>query len=102
LRKETPEFEEITAFQAGRWRMSVRREGVDIAARPLRSEYVDGHYFSTLGVGAFAGRGIGPEDDKVSAAPVLVLSHRAWEPIYGGAPSIIGATFVVGGHPFTV
>jgi predicted permease len=102
LRKETPEFEESTAFQAGRWRMSVRREGVDIAARPLRSEYVDGHYFSTLGVGAYAGRVFGPEDDKVSAAPVLVLSHRAWQTIYGADPSIIGATFVVEGHPFTV
>src|SRR6202008_3834389 len=98
LRKETPEFEEITAFQAGRWRMSVRRERVDIAARPLRSEYVDGHYFSTLGVGAYAGRVFGPEDDKVSAAPVLVLSHRAWQTIYGADPSIIGATVVVGGN----
>ena len=40
LKAETPEFEEVTAFQAGRWRLSVRREGVEAAARPLRSEYV--------------------------------------------------------------
>ena len=56
LTKETPEFEEVTAFQAGRNRMSVRRQGKESAARPLGSEYVDGHYFSTLGVGAFYGR----------------------------------------------
>ena len=31
-------------------RLSVRREGAAIAARPLRSEYVTGSYFSTLGV----------------------------------------------------
>src|SRR6516164_9226727 len=60
LKKEVPEFEETTAFQAGRWRMAMRRQGVDPAARPLRSEYVDGHYFSTLGVGAYIGRVIGP------------------------------------------
>src|SRR6202162_65732 len=47
LEAETPEFEEVTAFQAGRWRVSVRREGGESAARALRSEYVSGNYFST-------------------------------------------------------
>jgi predicted permease len=102
LKKETPEFEETTAFQAGRARMAVRRQGVDIAARPLRSEYVDGHYFTTLGVQAYAGRVFGPPDDQPSAAPVLVLSHRAWQMAYGADPTVVGATLVVEGHPFTV
>src|SRR5437588_11530717 len=35
LKAETPEFEEVAAFQAGNWRMSVRREGVESAARSL-------------------------------------------------------------------
>jgi len=48
LKTETPEFEEVTAFQAGRWRMGVRRQGVESVARPFRSEYVTGTYFSTL------------------------------------------------------
>ena len=102
LKKEMPEFEETTAFQAGRWRMAIRRQGVDLAARPLRSEYVDGHYFSTLGVRAYAGRVIEPQDDQASAAPVLVLSHRAWQTIYAADPTVIGSTFIVEGHPFTV
>src|SRR4051794_17164767 len=42
LKASAPEFEEVTAFQAGGARMSARREGVDGAARPLRSEYVTG------------------------------------------------------------
>jgi predicted permease len=102
LKTETPEFEEVAAFQAGRWRMSVRRQGVDSVAKPLRSEYVTGSYFSTLGVGAFGGRVFTPEDDKPSAPPVMVLSHRAWQTIYGSDPSVVGSTFVVEGHPFTV
>jgi len=102
LKQETPEFEEVTTFQAGRGRMSVRRMGTENAARPLNSEYVDGHYFSTLGVGAFYGRVLTPEDDKPAAPPVLVLSHRAWQATYGADPSIVGSTFVVEGHPFTV
>src|SRR6266481_1942635 len=42
LKAETPEFEEVAAFQAGRGRMSVRRQGVESVSRPLRSEYVTG------------------------------------------------------------
>jgi predicted permease len=102
LQKEMPEFEETTAFQAGRGRMSVRRQGIETASRPLGSEYVDGHYFSTLGVGAFYGRVITPEDDKPGAAPVAVLSHRAWQVAYGSDPSVVGSTFIVEDHPLTV
>jgi len=102
LKKETPEFAEVTAFQAGRGRMSVRLQGKETAARPLRSEYVDGHYFSTLGIAAFYGRVFTPEDDNPSAPPVVVLSHRVWQSTYGSDPSIVGSTLVMEGHPFTV
>jgi predicted permease len=102
LKTETPEFEEVAAFQAGRGMLSVRRQGVDSAARPLRSEYVTGSYFSTLGVGAFGGRVFTPEDDKPAAPPVVVLSHRVWQTTYASDPAVVGATFVLEGHPFTV
>ena len=102
LKAETPEFEEVTAFQAGRGQMSVRRQGVDSIARPLRSEYVTGTYFSTLGVQAFGGRVLTPDDDRPAAPPVAVLSHRAWQTAYGGDPSVVGSTFIVEGHPLTV
>jgi predicted permease len=102
LKVETPEFEEVTAFQAGRWQLSARREGVESAARPLRSEYVTGSYFSTLGVGALGGRVITPDDDRASAPPVAVLSHRVWQTTYASDPSVVGSTFVLEGHPFTV
>ena len=102
LKTETPEFEDVTAFQAGRARLSVRRQGVESAARSLRSEYVTGTYFSTLGVRAFGGRVFTPDDDKPSASPVAVLSHRVWQTTYASDPSVVGSTFVVEGHPVTV
>ena len=102
LRSQAPEFEELAAFQAGNWRATVRREGVESAARPLRSEYVTGNYFSTLGVGAFAGRVFTPGDDTPSSTPVVVLSHRAWQTTYASDPTVLGSTFEVQGHPFTV
>jgi predicted permease len=102
LKAETPEFEEVAAFQAGRGMLGVRRQGVDSIARPLRSEYVTGNYFSTLGVRAFGGRVFTPEDDKPAASPVAVLSHRVWQTTYASDPSVVGSTFVLEGHPFTV
>ena len=102
LKAEMPEFEEVTAFQAGGARLSVRRQELETTARPLRSEYVTGNYFSTLGVRASAGRVFTAEDDSPAASPVLVLSHHTWQGTYGGDRSIVGATLVVEGHPFTV
>jgi len=102
LKAEAPEFEQLTAFQAGGARMSVRREGAADAARALRSEFVTGNYFSTLGVGAFGGRVFAGTDDTPAAPPVAVLSHHAWQGVYGSDPSIVGSTFVIEGHPFTI
>jgi predicted permease len=102
LKADLPEFEEITAFQAGQGRLSVRRQGVDPIARPLRSEYVTGNYFSTLGVQAAGGRLFTAADDAAAAPPVVVLSHHAWEGTYGADPSVVGGTLVIEGHPFTV
>ncbi len=101
LKAEIPEFEDVAAFQAGGARLSVRREA-ETAAKPLRSEYVTGSYFSTLGVLALGGRAFTPEDDTPSAPPVAVLSHHAWQTAYGSDPSVIGSAFDIEGHPFTV
>lgn len=102
LQANAPEFEEIAAFQAAPDRASVRRQGVETAARPLRSEYVTGTYFSTLGVAAFGGRLFTPDDDKPAAPPVAVLSHQAWQTVYGGDTALVGSSLVIDGHPFTV
>ena len=102
LKAEAPEFEEVTAFQAGRWRLGVRRQGIESVARSLRSEYVTGTYFSTLGVRAFGGRVFTPDDDKPAAPPVAVLSHRVWQTAYASDTSVVGSTFIVEGHPLTV
>ncbi len=102
LKGETPEFEQVAAFQAGRARLSARREGVDKAARPLRGEYVTGNYFTTLGVGAFGGRVLVDADDQPSAAPVAVISHHTWQSTYGGDTTVVGSSLVLDGHPFTI
>src|SRR5271167_1110624 len=78
MKKNTPEFEELAAFQAGGGPISTRRSEGDRVAKPLRGEFVSGNYFQTFGVPAFAGRTIIPSDDQISAPPVAMLSFRAW------------------------
>ncbi len=102
LKAETPEFEQVTAFQAGGSRVSVRRQGVDTAARPLRSQFVTGNYFSTLGIGALGGRVFTDDDDRAGAAPTAVMSFHTWQAAYGGDPTLVGSNMVIEGHPFTV
>jgi len=75
LKADLPEFEELTAFQAGGPRVSVRRQNADVAARPLRSQYVTGTYFSTLGVNAFGGRLFTAAEDAPAAAPAILQPH---------------------------
>jgi predicted permease len=81
--------------------MSVRRQSEQVAAA-RRTEYVTGNYFSTFGIKPFAGRLMSTQDDQPAAAPVAVLSYRAWQMQYGADPSVLGGTFVIEGHPFTI
>src|SRR4051812_25351188 len=100
FRQGTPEFEQLAAVQAGGSGYSVQYGSA--APRPLRTEFVSGNYFNTLGVSTFLGRPFGDDDDHAGAAPVLVLSYVTWETEFGRDPSIVGATVYVQRHPFTV
>ena len=102
MKESTPEFAELAAFQAGGTELSARRGDSDRIAKPLRGEFVSGNYFSTFGVPAFTGRTIIPADDALTAAPVAMLSYRAWQQEYGSDPKIVGSSFILDGHPITI
>jgi len=102
MRANTPEFEEMAAFQANEPQFSVRRSGSDSPAETFNGEFVSGNYFSSFGVQPFAGRLFTSQDDTPGAAPVLVMSYRAWEQHFGLDASIAGSTVTVDGQPFTV
>ncbi len=102
LRDHTPEFEEMAAFQANDPGISVRRSGSGNPAEQFHSEAVSGNYFATFGLRAYAGRLLTPPDDQAGAAPAVVMSYRAWQEHFGLDPSIVGATLMVNGSPFTV
>ncbi|MGA8528733.1 MAG: ABC transporter permease, partial [Acidobacteriaceae bacterium] len=102
MQQNTPEFSSLAAFQAGGWTLGVRRGQTDRVAKPLRTEFVTGNYFSTFGLGAYAGRTLTPADDQPNSPPVAMLSYRTWQQQYASDPSVVGSTFIIGDHPFTI
>jgi macrolide transport system ATP-binding/permease protein len=100
FQQASPEFEQLSAVQAGGGSYSVRWG--DSPAKSMHTEYVSGNYFTTFGVNAFAGRPLSPSDDTTGAAPVVVLSYSAWQREFGGDPNVIGSTLHLDQHAFVV
>ena len=64
--------------------------------------YVSSSFFSILRTQPRLGRDFRLEDDQPGAAPVAILSHRAWQTYFGSDPSILGATVRMDRRPYTV
>ena len=102
FRAHTPEFTDLAALQAGNAPLGVRREGSKSPVDTRNGEYVSGNFFKTLGVQPWIGRMMTDSDDVEGAPPVAVMSYRIWREKYGADPSVVGASYQINGHPFTV
>jgi len=100
LKNSTPEFEQLAAVEAGQSSFSVRRGNA--LAKSMHGEFVTGNYFSTLGLGAYAGRIFADSDDTPTSAPATVLSYKMWQAEFAADPSIVGSTIFIQARPFTV
>lgn len=74
---------------------------------PGAAEYVDGlemssELFPMLGVNVALGRGFLPEEDRMGAAPVAIISHALWQRHFGGSAAAIGARLTFEGKQYTV
>ncbi len=102
FRSHTAEFTDLAALQAGNAPLGVRRAGSQGQADTRNGEYVSGNFFSTLGAQPWIGRLMTDADDLEGAPPVAVMSYRIWQEKYGSDPSVVGASYQINGHPFTV
>jgi putative ABC transport system permease protein len=102
FRALTPEFTDLAALQAGNAPLGVRRAGSRTQADTRNGEYVSGNFFKTFGVQPWIGRLMTDSDDREGAPPVAVMSYHAWREKYASDPSVVGASYQINGHPFTV
>jgi putative ABC transport system permease protein len=102
FRGNTPAFENLAAFQVGNAGLGLRRAGSPAPAKTAYGEFVSGNFFLTFGVAAWRGRLFTDAEDREGAPPVAVMSFHTWEARYGSDPSVVGATCLINGHPFTI
>ncbi|HLJ78038.1 MAG TPA: ABC transporter permease [Acidobacteriaceae bacterium] len=104
FRANTPGFADLAAFEPGEGNaeLAVRRMGSAAAPEPRNGEYVSGSFFRTFGAAAWRGRVFTDADDREGAPPVAVMSFHTWQENYGSDPSVVGGTYEMNGHTFTV
>jgi len=104
MKKNTPEFEELAAMQAGFENRPVvmRRDGGHEAAKPRMGEFISGNYFRMFGLQPAVGRLLSDTDDVAGAPVVAVMSYTAWKEVYSGDDSVVGSTFWMNTKAVTV
>jgi len=102
FREHTAEFSDLVALQSGNAQLGVRRAGSQAQADTRNGEYVSGNFFRAFGVKPWIGRLMTDADDLENAPPVAVMSYHVWQEKYGADPSVVGASYQINGHLFTV
>jgi predicted permease len=101
LNRQKLPFDAIAAVRSGQAPISIRVSNASQAER-AQAQLVSGSYFRVMGVDAARGRLFGPEDDRVSAAPVAVVSNPFWTERLHSDPRAIGSVTMVNGMAFTI
>ena len=63
---------------------------------------VSANLFSMLGVSPALGRSFVPEEDRVGAEPVVIVSDAFWRQRLSANPNVIGSSVSVNGRPATI
>jgi predicted permease len=88
------------AFSA-EWRTDMT---ASIGGEPTRlsAKLVSADYFDVFGVKPLLGRTFEKAEDQAGAAPVIVLSHSAWQARFGGDRGILNQELVLDGEPHKI
>lgn len=94
IRRETAVFTDAVAM--------LRAVRTRIEGRPVTAALVTGNFFPVLGVRAALGRALTSDDDERAGQPVIVLSHRGWNKLFAGDPTVLGRSVRVNGLPYEI
>lgn len=97
--------EQTTNVFSGMFSYMSRFDGLSVngKAERIRTSYVSGNFFSTLGIKPALGRFILPSEGETPGAdPVMVLSYSYWKGRFGGDSEIVDTKVSVDGHPVTI
>lgn len=98
MRDHNPVFSDLVALDRGPQAATLVWGDVSKRAHVM---YVSSNYFSALGVAPARGRYFLPEEERLDAELVAVLSHRLWQR-QGADPEIVGQRVSLNGMPAQV
>jgi predicted permease len=96
---QTTTLQSLTAFTNGR--VTLTSESGSYA---LWASAVEADFFDTVGIRLVQGRTFTQSEGRSNDAGALVaiVSHRAWQDLFGAAEDIVGRAIAVNNHPATV
>ena len=97
MARETKQIDGLSAVSFGTALINLPDEAIQASQL-----YVTGGFFPTLGIGAQVGRFLLPDDDRLDAPVVAVLSDEIWRARFGADPALVGKTLSIDGEPTTI
>jgi predicted permease len=83
-----------------------RNQGYNVTgtaeAERLSGYMISAGFFSTLGVQPILGRTFRSDDDRVGAAPVVILGGGIWARKFGASPDVIGKSLTLNGTSYMI
>jgi len=98
-RRQTQVLEDVSAFDTGGPGLNL--SGGDHPEQ-LKGIHVSYEFFHLFGAQTVVGRTFTPDEDRPSAATVIVLSNGLWKRRFGSDPAIVGKNLTLGGESYTV
>ena len=92
-------FEILAGVGSVTWSMVAR---VDRDSATVQVAPVSGSFFPLIRTAAARGRALVPEDDRLGAPSVAVISHRGWLRRFGGDPKVVGRRLKLNETTYTV
>ncbi|MGA2421804.1 MAG: ABC transporter permease [Candidatus Acidiferrum sp.] len=96
-RAQNSVFESMVAYQNNDAVLTGRG-----APERLRLRRITAGFTPTMKVGPILGRTLAPEDDKVGAPRVVILSEGFWDRRFARDPGVLGQQLVIDAEPYTI
>ena len=95
--RDNHSFSSLAAYRGDQYTLTGEGEPERVGA-----EMISASLFSLLGVRPVLGRVFLPEEDRVGAAPVLLIGDGYWKRKFGAAPDVLGKALTLNGVAYTV
>ena len=102
-----PNYVDVKEASRSFAKMSAWRYGLGTISKPGEPEHVEGReisadLFDVFGIPVSHGRAFLPDEDRIGAPPVAIISDGLWQRRFAGSEAAIGSPLVFDGTPYTI